>query len=280
MLFNGIQTNDFLYNGIGKGFTTDADFIILSELQIITTMPRVKSTVAPATSQSEETIVNNPTASEAPATESTFASAVAERKTVPTSFLLSLIGRDTDEIADKMASHPAITAYDNVRIKNVIAKKSATRDDIILVLATKIPVFVLDRETEAYVESTSSNLFVSRMQLVALAKNSGQLVLAKQIATADELMLGAIMANARVSFTGYYMAEDMLYVNPYSSIKPDEEKESNYSSHESYRYDISEIAFGKLTNIVNQVNAVAAFAKASKALASVSDDNDDDEFED
>ena len=188
-------------------------------------MPGTKATVAQTTTAPEtiETVVP-----------------VQETQGVHTTLpsIETLIGRDADDVTKALLARSDCKNYPNMVITNITVG-SAREGNLTIVVNKALPQFMLDPATGAYEESTSRNLFTTQIQIAAILKAQGEMLLAKAVLDGSLGVIMAILKGARISAIGRFLAAGEAFCNPYAGRVSDNQTISQHDHYQYYTYEIT-----------------------------------------
>lgn len=148
-------------------------------------------------------------------------------------------GQDADDITRLLLDRPDFENYDSLMITNIIDNSSRYADALTVVVNRNIPQFVKDAASGTYVESTTRNIFTTRIQLAAILKGQSDPMLANAVMTAPLSVLHVIFKKARISVLGHVLAQGEVFVNPYAAKMPREERVNEHDRYEYFPYELS-----------------------------------------
>ena len=148
-------------------------------------------------------------------------------------------GQDADDITRLLLDRPDFENHDSLMITNIIDNSSRYAGALTVVVNRNIPQFVKDAASGTYVESTTRNIFTTRIQLAAILKGRGDAMLANAVMTAPISVLLVIFKKARISVLGHILAQDEVFVNPYASRMAREERVNEHDRYEYFPYELS-----------------------------------------
>ena len=148
-------------------------------------------------------------------------------------------GQDADDITRMLLDRPDFENHDSLMITNIIDNSSRYAGALTVVVNRNIPQFVKDVASGTYVESTTRNIFTTRIQLAAILKGQGDAMLANAVMTAPINVLLVIFKKARISVLGHILAQGEVFVNPYSSRMAREERVNEHDRYEYFPYELS-----------------------------------------
>lgn len=148
-------------------------------------------------------------------------------------------GQDADDITRLLLDRPDFENHDSLMITNIIDNSSRYAGALTVVVNRNIPQFVKDAASGTYVESTTRNIFTTRIQLAAILKGQGEPMLANAVMTAPLSVLHVIFKKARISVLGHVLAQGEIFVNPYASRMAREERVNEHDRYEYFPYELS-----------------------------------------
>lgn len=148
-------------------------------------------------------------------------------------------GQDADDITRLLLDRPDFENHDSLMITNIIDNSSRYAGALTVVVNRNIPQFVKDAASGTYVESTTRNIFTTRIQLSAILKGQGEPTLANAVMTAPLSVLLVLFKKARISVLGHVLAQGEVFVNPYASRMAREERVNEHDRYEYFPYELS-----------------------------------------
>lgn len=148
-------------------------------------------------------------------------------------------GQDADDITRLLLDRPDFENHDSLMITNIIDNSSRYAGALTVVVNRNIPQFVKDATSGTYVESTTRNIFTTRIQLAAILKGQGEPMLANAVMTAPLPVLHVIFKKARISVLGHVLAQGEVFVNPYAAKMSREERVNEHDRYEYFPYELS-----------------------------------------
>jgi hypothetical protein len=148
-------------------------------------------------------------------------------------------GQDADDITRLLLDRPDFENHDSLMITNIIDNSSRYAGALTVVVNRNIPQFVKDATSGTYVESTTRNIFTTRIQLAAILKGQGEPMLANAVMTAPLSVLHVIFKKARISVLGHVLAQGEVFVNPYAAKMSREERVNEHDRYEYFPYELS-----------------------------------------
>lgn len=148
-------------------------------------------------------------------------------------------GQDADDITRLLLDRPDFENHDSLMITNIIDNSNRYAGALTVVVNRNIPQFVKDAASGTYVESTTRNIFTTRIQLNAILKGQGEPMLANAVMTAPLSVLLVLFKKARISVLGHVLAQGEVFVNPYASKMAREERVNEHDRYEYFPYELS-----------------------------------------
>lgn len=148
-------------------------------------------------------------------------------------------GKEADDITRLLLDRPDFENHDSLMITNIIDNSSRYAGALTVVVNRNIPQFVKDAASGTYVESTTRNIFTTRIQLAAILKGQGEPMLANAVMTAPLPVLHVIFKKARISVLGHVLAQGEVFVNPYAAKMSREERVNEHDRYEYFPYELS-----------------------------------------
>lgn len=148
-------------------------------------------------------------------------------------------GQDADDITRLLLDRPDFENHDSLMITNIIDNSNRYAGALTVVVNRNIPQFVKDAASGTYVESTTRNIFTTRIQLAAILKGQGEPMLANAVMTAPLSVLHVIFKKARISVLGHVLAQGEVFVNPYAAKMSREERVNEHDRYEYFPYELS-----------------------------------------
>lgn len=148
-------------------------------------------------------------------------------------------GQDADDITRLLLNRPDFENHDSLMITNIIDNSSRYANALTIVVNRNLPQFVKDAASGTYVESTTRNIFTTRIQLAAILKGQGEPMLANAVMTAPLSVLHVIFKKARISVLGHVLAQGEVFVNPYAAKMSREERVNEHDRYEYFPYELS-----------------------------------------
>lgn len=148
-------------------------------------------------------------------------------------------GKEADDITRLLLDRPDFENHDSLMITNIIDNSSRYAGALTIVVNRNLPQFVKDAASGTYVESTTRNIFTTRIQLNAILKGQGEPMLANAVMTAPLSVLLVLFKKARISVLGHVLAQGEVFVNPYASKMAREERVNEHDRYEYFPYELS-----------------------------------------
>lgn len=148
-------------------------------------------------------------------------------------------GQEADDIVRLLLDRPDFENHDSLMITNIIDNSSRYAGALTVVVNRNIPQFVKDAASGTYVESTTRNIFTTRIQLSAILKGQGEPMLANAVMTAPLSVLHVIFKKARISVLGHVLAQGEVFVNPFAAKMSREERVNEHDRYEYFPYELS-----------------------------------------
>lgn len=148
-------------------------------------------------------------------------------------------GQEADDVTRLLLDRPDFENHDSLMITNIIDNSSRYAGALTVVVNRNIPQFVKDVASGTYVESTTRNIFTTRIQLAAILKGQGEPMLANAVMTAPLSVLHVIFKKARISVLGHVLAQGEVFVNPYAAKMSREERVNEHDRYEYFPYELS-----------------------------------------
>lgn len=148
-------------------------------------------------------------------------------------------GKEADDITRLLLDRPDFENHDSLMITNIIDNSSRYAGALTIVVNRNLPQFVKDAASGTYVESTTRNIFTTRIQLNAILKGQGEPMLANAVMTAPLSVLLVLFKKARISVLGHVLAQGEIFVNPYASKMAREERVNEHNRYEYFPYELS-----------------------------------------
>ena len=140
-------------------------------------------------------------------------------------------GQDADDITRLLLDRPDFENHDSLMITNIIDNSSRYAGALTVVVNRNLPQFVKDAASGTYVESTTRNIFTTRIQLEPMLANA--------VMTAPLSVLLVLFKKARISVLGHVLAQGEIFVNPYASRMAREERVNEHDRYEYFPYELS-----------------------------------------
>lgn len=148
-------------------------------------------------------------------------------------------GKEADDITRLLLDRPDFENHDSLMITNIIDNSSRYAGALTIVVNRNLPQFVKDAASGTYVESTTRNIFTTRIQLNAILKGQGEPMLANAVMTAPLSVLLVLFKKARISVLGHVLAQGEIFVNPYASKMARVERVNEHDRYEYFPYELS-----------------------------------------
>lgn len=148
-------------------------------------------------------------------------------------------GKEADDITRLLLDRPDFENHDSLMITNIIDNSSRYAGALTVVVNRNLPQFVKDAASGTYVESTTRNIFTTRIQLSAILKGQGEPMLANAVMTAPLSVLHVIFKKARISVLGHVLAQGEVFVNPYAAKPAKDEHVNEHDRYEYFPYELS-----------------------------------------
>ena len=148
-------------------------------------------------------------------------------------------GKEADDITRLLLDRPDFENHDSLMITNIIDNSNRYAGALTIVVNRNLPQFVKDAASGDYVESTTRNIFTTRIQLSAILKGQGEPMLANAVMTAPLSVLHVIFKKARISVLGHVLGAGEIFVNPYASKMAKEERVNEHDRYEYFPYELS-----------------------------------------
>lgn len=148
-------------------------------------------------------------------------------------------GKEADDITRLLLDRPDFENHNSLMITNIIDNSSRYAGALTIVVNRNLPQFVKDAASGTYVESTTRNIFTTRIQLNAILKGQGEPMLANAVMTAPLSVLLVLFKKARISVLGHVLAQGEIFVNPYASKIAREERVNEHDRYEYFPYELS-----------------------------------------
>lgn len=148
-------------------------------------------------------------------------------------------GQDADDITRLLLDRPDFENHDSLMITNIIDNSSRYANALTIVVNRNLPQFVKDAASGTYIESTTRNIFTTRIQLSSILKGQSEPMLANAVMTAPLPVLLVLFKKARISVLGHVLAQGEVFVNPYASKMAREERVNEHDRYEYFPYELS-----------------------------------------
>lgn len=147
--------------------------------------------------------------------------------------------KEADDVTRLLLDRPDFENHDSLMITNIIDNSSRYAGALTIVVNRNLPQFVKDAASGTYVESTTRNIFTTRIQLSAILKGQGEPMLANAVMTAPLSVLHVIFKKARISVLGHVLAQGEVFVNPYAAKPAKDEHVNEHDRYEYFPYELS-----------------------------------------
>lgn len=148
-------------------------------------------------------------------------------------------GQEADDVTRLLLDRPDFENHDSLMITNIIDNSSRYAGALTIVVNRNLPQFVKDVASGTYIESTTRNIFTTRIQLSAILKGQSEPLLANAVMTAPLPVLLVLFKKARISVLGHVLAQGEVFVNPYASKMAREERVNEHDRYEYFPYELS-----------------------------------------
>lgn len=148
-------------------------------------------------------------------------------------------GQEADDVTRLLLNRPDFENHDSLMITNIIDNSNRYAGALTVVVNRNIPQFVKDAASGTYVESTTRNIFTTRIQLSAILKGQGEPMLANAVMIAPLSVLHVIFKKARISVLGHVLAQGEVFVNPFAARMAKEERVNEHDRYEYFPYELS-----------------------------------------
>lgn len=148
-------------------------------------------------------------------------------------------GQEADDVTRLLLDRPDFENHDSLLITNIIDNSSRYAGALTIVVNRNLPQFVKDAASGTYIESTTRNIFTTRIQLSAILKGQGEPMLANAVMTAPLPVLHVIFKKARISVLGHILAQGEVFINPYGARMSREEHVNEHDRYEYFPYELS-----------------------------------------
>lgn len=148
-------------------------------------------------------------------------------------------GQEADDVTRLLLDRPDFENHDSLMITNIIDNSSRYAGALTVVVNRNLPQFVKDAASGTYIESTTRNIFTTRIQLSAILKGQSEPMLANAVMTAPLPVLLVLFKKARISVLGHVLAQGEVFVNPYASKMAREERVNEHDRYEYFPYELS-----------------------------------------
>lgn len=148
-------------------------------------------------------------------------------------------GQEADDVTRLLLDRPDFENHDSLMITNIIDNSSRYANALTIVVNRNLPQFVKDAASGTYIESTTRNIFTTRIQLSAILKGQSEPMLANAVMTAPLPVLLVLFKKARISVLGHVLAQGEVFVNPYATKMSREERVNEHDRYEYFPYELS-----------------------------------------
>lgn len=148
-------------------------------------------------------------------------------------------GQEADDVTRLLLNRPDFENHASLMITNIIDNSSRYAGALTVVVNRNLPQFVKDAASGTYIESTTRNIFTTRIQLAAILKGQGEPMLANAVMTAPLSVLHVIFKKARISVLGHVLGTGEVFVNPYANKMAKEERVNEHDRYEYFPYELS-----------------------------------------
>lgn len=148
------------------------------------------------------------------------------------------IGKESDFVTRALLARRDCQSFPSCVITNVVASEK-TEGNLTIVVNKNIPQYILNNETGEYEMSTTKNVFSSTIQLAALLKGQGEMLLAKAMVDGNINIILAILKGARISVIAHEIAAGEDFVNPYATREPSEYTATDRNRIQYFPYEIT-----------------------------------------
>ena len=148
-------------------------------------------------------------------------------------------GQEADDVTRLLLDRPDFENHDSLMITNIIDNSSRYAGALTIVVNRNLPQFVKDAASGTYIESTTRNIFTTRIQLSAILKGQSEPMLANAVMTAPLPVLLVLFKKARISVLGHVLAQGEVFVNPYAAKMAREERVNEHDRYEYFPYELS-----------------------------------------
>lgn len=150
----------------------------------------------------------------------------------------SYIGNEADVVTRALLGRSDCKSYPSCVITNVVASEK-TEGNLTIVVNKNIPQYILNNDNGEYEMSTTKNVFTSTIQLAALLKSQGEMLLAKAVLDGNINIILAILKGARISVIAHELAAGEEFVNPYATREPSEYTVTDRNRVQYFPYEIT-----------------------------------------
>ena len=148
-------------------------------------------------------------------------------------------GQEADDVTRLLLDRRDFENHDSLMITNIIDSSNRYANALTIVVNRSLPQFVKDAASGTYIESTTRNIFTTRIQLSAILKGQSEPMLANAVMTAPLPVLLVLFKKARISVLGHVLAQGEVFVNPYASKMAREERVNEHDRYEYFPYELS-----------------------------------------
>lgn len=148
-------------------------------------------------------------------------------------------GQEADDVTRLLLDRPDFENHDSLMITNIIDNSNRYANALTIVVNRNLPQFVKDAASGTYIESTTRNIFTTRIQLSAILKGQSEPMLANAVMTAPLPVLLVLFKKARISVLGHVLAQGEVFVNPYAAKMSREERVNEHDRYEYFPYELS-----------------------------------------
>lgn len=148
-------------------------------------------------------------------------------------------GQEADDVTRLLLDRPDFENHDSLMITNIVDNSSRYANALTIVVNRNLPQFVKDAASGTYIESTTRNIFTTRIQLSAILKGQSEPMLANAVMTAPLPVLLVLFKKARISVLGHVLAQGEVFVNPYAAKMSREERVNEHDRYEYFPYELS-----------------------------------------
>lgn len=148
-------------------------------------------------------------------------------------------GQEADDVTRLLLDRPDFENHASLMITNIVDNSSRYANALTIVVNRNLPQFVKDVASGTYIESTTRNIFTTRIQLSAILKGQSEPMLANAVMTAPLPVLLVLFKKARISVLGHVLAQGEVFVNPYASKMAREKRVNEHDRYEYFPYELS-----------------------------------------